>query len=136
VLHKFFLFTVFVFFVGCATGVEITAPLDATLLSEDEATIIVFRDEHWTDECQIIVDGKPMGFVTPEVPLKFTISDGHHRIYTSVPLLIDREIDLAVDAGNVYYMRVYVDWGMWVGSVRFRPALVSFVHDFATNNSP
>lgn len=104
---------------GC--GKMITVPLDTTLLSEEEATIIIFHDQGFTDEFKIFLDKKQIGIVTSEKPLKFSVEPGEHELYTEVAVAIDRITKQMYEAGKTYYMRLWLDIGFFVSSIRIDP---------------
>jgi len=104
---------------GC--GTMITVPIDQTLIEEDKATIIVFHEQGFSDEFQIFFDREPVGVVTSESPLKLSVIEGEHEIHTEVTAAIDRVTKKIYEAGKVYYMKIWLDMGMWVSSIRIDP---------------
>lgn len=101
---------------GC--GTMITVPIDQSLIEEDKATIIVFHEQGFTDEFKVFFDRKPVGVVTSESPLKLSVTGGEHEIHTEVTAVIDRVTKMVFEAGKIYYMRIWLDIGMWVSSIR------------------
>lgn len=104
------------FLSGC--GTMITVPLDSTLISEEEATVIVFHEQGFNDEFKIFLDRKPIGIVTSEVPLKFSVTPGEHEIHSEVTAAIDRITKQTFRAGETYYMLIWLDIGTWASSIR------------------
>ena len=104
------------FLSGC--GTMITVPLDSTLISEEEATVIVFHEQGFADEFKIFLDRKPVGIVTSEQPLKFSVTPGEHEIHSEVTAAIDRITKQTFRAGETYYMLIWLDIGTWASSIR------------------
>ena len=133
---------------GC--GTMITIPIDQSLIEEDKATIIVFHEQGFTDEFKVFFDREPVGTVTSESPLKLSVTAGEHEIHTEVTTVIDRVTKQIYEEGKVYYMRLWLDMGMWVSSIRIdptderksyevkshRPAQEKYVHSQAELDTP
>ena len=113
------LFASLILLTGC--GTMITVPIDQTLIEGDKATIIVFHEQGFTDEFKVFFDREPVGIVTSESPLKLSVTAGEHEIHTEVTAVIDRVTKKIYEAGKVYYMRIWLDRGMWVSSIRIDP---------------
>lgn len=107
------------FLAGC--GTMVTVPIDQSLIEEDKATIIVFHEQGFTDEFKVFFDREPVGIVTSESPLKLSVTEGEHEIHTEVSAVIDRVTKKTYEAGKVYYMRLWLDIGIWVSSIRIDP---------------
>ena len=105
---------------GC--GTIITVPIDQSLISGDEATVIIYHDEGYTDKFKVFLDRNPIGVVISEKPLKFSIPGGEHEIHTEVTGAIDRVTKQFYEVGKVYYLKIWLDFGMWVHSIRISPA--------------
>jgi len=101
---------------GC--GTMITVPINQTLVNEEEATIIVFHEQGFVDEFQVFLDREPVGIVVSEKPLKLSVTAGEHELHTEVTGTIDRVTKMEYEAGKVYYMRIWLDIGAWVSSIR------------------
>jgi len=114
-----FLISSLILLSGC--GTMITVPIDQTLIEEDKATIIVFHEQGFTDEFKVYFDREPVGVVTSESPLKLSVNEGEHEIHTEVTAAIDRVTKKIYEAGKVYYMKIWLDMGMWVSSIRIDP---------------
>ena len=109
------------FLSGCASKTLITVPLDSTPLSEEKATLIIFTEETFPKEFKLMLDQQFIGMLNPVFPLKFEIEPGFHEIYAEVPMLIDRITTYEFDEGKTYYMKLWLEHGMWAGSVRIDP---------------
>jgi hypothetical protein len=96
-------------------------PLDSSLIKKDEATIIIFHEQGMVDDFSLYIDRQPVGVVTSEKPLKLSVEPGIHEMYGEIPLLIRRVTTQEYKANEIYYMRLWVDFGMWVSSVRVEP---------------
>ncbi len=110
----------FSFLSGC--GTIITVPIDSTALSEEKSTLIIYHEQGFTDEFKVFLDRQLIGQVTSEKPLKIAIEPGKHDLYVEVPVAIDRITTQVFESGNVYYMKIWLDIGMWVSSIRIDPA--------------
>ncbi|MBU0682523.1 MAG: DUF2846 domain-containing protein [Proteobacteria bacterium] len=95
--------------------------LNATPLSATEATVIVFHELGYRDTFEVFLDRKSVGRVSSEKPLKFTVSPGVHELHTEVNAAIDRVGQYSFEAGQVYYMRIWLDMGVFVNSIRIGP---------------
>lgn len=104
---------------GC--GTMITVPIDQTLIDKEEATIIILHEQGFVDEFQVFLDREPVGTVVSEKPLKLSVTPGEHELHTEVTAAIDRVTKKVYEAGKVYYMRIWLDIGMWVSSIRVDP---------------
>jgi len=104
---------------GC--GTMITVPIDQTLINNEEATIIILHEQGFVDEFQVFLDREPVGIVVSEKPLKLSVTPGEHELHTEVTAAIDRVTKKVYEAGKVYYMRIWLDIGMWVSSIRIDP---------------
>ncbi|MBU1565282.1 MAG: hypothetical protein KJ630_06605 [Proteobacteria bacterium] len=105
---------------GC--GKMITVPLDPTPISTNDATVIIYHEQGFSDNFQIFLDKAPVGFVTSEKPLKISITPGEHELHTVAGgFIIDRVTKQLFEAGKIYYMRIWLDIGMWVSSIRIDP---------------
>ncbi len=104
---------------GC---VKIThVPLNATPLSENEATVIVFHELGARDTFKVFLDKEPIGIVSSEKPLKFSVKPGEHSLHTEVNAAIDRVSTQSYEAGKIYFMRIWLDMGVFVNSIRIDP---------------
>ncbi len=105
---------------GC--GKMITVHLDPAPISTNDATVIIYHEQGFTDNCQIYLDKVPVGFVTSEKTLKISVTPGEHELHTVVfGPVIDRITKQLFEAGRTYYMRVWLDMGMFTGSIRIDP---------------
>ena len=104
---------------GC--GTKIIVPIDQSLLSENEATVIIYHDEGYTDQFEVFLDRTPVGIVTSETPLKFSVPEGEHEVHTEVTMAIDRVTKQFYEAGKTYYLKIWLDFGLWVSSIRTDP---------------
>jgi len=114
-----FFLTLSLIVTGC--GTMITVPIDQTLIEEDKATVIVFHEQGLTNKFPIYFDKEHVGDVTSEKPLKLSVIAGEHEMYTKVAVVIDRVTKKVYEAGEVYYMRLWFDQGVWVSSIRIDP---------------
>ncbi len=104
------------FLTGC--GKMITVPIDSSLISEDEATVIIYHDQGYRDQFRIFLDKEQIGFVNAETPLKFSVSPGQHTLNSKYPMVIGRVTSKTFEAGKTYFFRVWMDVGYWVSSLR------------------
>lgn len=112
----------FVLFLLSGCGKMITVPLDPAPLSNNDATVIIYHEQGFTDNFQIYLDKVPVGFVTSERPLKISVTPGEHELHTVVSgPVIDRITKQLFEAGKTYYMRIWLDMGMFTGSIRIDP---------------
>ena len=105
---------------GCG-GKMITVPLDPSPLSTEEATVTIFHDQGFIDNFKIFLDDELIGHVTSEVHLKYSVVPGEHELHSEVGVAIDRVTKMDFEAGQTYYMRLWMDFGMFVSSVRIDP---------------
>lgn len=49
---------------GC--GTIITVPIDSTLISKDKATLILYNEQGFPDDFQLVVDKEVVGHISPE----------------------------------------------------------------------
>lgn len=100
----------------------ITVPIDQTVINPEEATVIIYHEQGFTDEFKVFLDKtKLVGIVTAETPLRFSVSPGEHELHTEVTMAIDRVIKQKFIAGAAYYFTLWLDMGMWVSSIRITP---------------
>jgi hypothetical protein len=106
-----------------ACGRDIVVPIDPSPIAADKATIIIYHDQGFTDEFKIFLDkNKVVGTVTAEKPLKFSVHPGEHQLHTEVDMVVDRVHKQIYEPGKVYFMKLWLDIGMWVSSIRITPA--------------
>lgn len=91
---------------GSGCGTIITVPIDSTLISKDKATLILYNEQGFPDDFQLVVDKQVVGHVSAEKPLKVEIESGSHEMYIEVPMLIRRITVKTFEAGKVYYMKL------------------------------
>lgn len=107
------------FLQGCTNKINI--PLDATPLSSDQSTIVVWMDQKpmlINQDVPMFMDGNEVGTVGAKKPLKFSVTPGEHKMYASLDgPIIDRELKIITKPGEVNFYRVYLKCGMWVCSV-------------------
>ena len=89
---------------GC--GTIITVPIDPTLISKDKATLILYNEQGFPDDFQLVVDREVVGHISPEKPLKVEIEPGSREMYIEVSMLIRRITIKTFEAGKVYYMKL------------------------------
>ncbi len=89
---------------GC--GTIITVPIDPSLISKDKATLILYNEQGFPDDFQLVVDKEVVGHISPEKPLKVEIEPGSREMYIEVPMLIRRITIKTFEAGKVYYMKL------------------------------
>jgi len=107
---------------GC--GTKIIIPIDDTQLNEDEATVIIYHEQGFSDEFTVLLDKTtPVGIVTAERPLKFSVAPGEHELHTEIAMVIDRVTKMNFYAGKTYFFKIWLDLGMWVHSIRISPAV-------------
>ncbi len=105
---------------GC--GTMITVPIDSTPLAKEKSTLIIYHEQGFTDEFKVFLDRKPIGQITSEKPLKIAVEPGKHDLYVEVPVAIDRITTQTFEKGETYYMKIWLDIGMWVSSIRIDPS--------------
>jgi len=101
---KKLLLLVVVMLSGC--GTIITVPIDSTPLSKDKATLILYNEQGFPDDFQLVVDKEVVGHISPETPLKVEIEPGSREMYIEVSMLIRRITVKTFEAGKVYYMKL------------------------------
>ena len=104
---------------GC--GRLISVPIDQKSLSEDKATLIVYHEQGFP-YFKVFMDRQFIGQVTSENPLKIMVEPGQHDLYVELPMAIDRITTQTFEKGKVYYMKIWLDIGMWVNSIRIDPS--------------
>jgi hypothetical protein len=119
-MKNLLLLTALLLLSGC--GTMITVPIDSASLSEEKSTLIVYHEQGFTDEFKVFLDRQLIGQVTSEKPLKITVEPGKHDLYVEVPVAIDRITTQVFEKGKTYYMKIWLDIGMWVSSIRIDPA--------------
>jgi hypothetical protein len=119
-MKNFLILIAILFLSGC--GEMITVPIDSTSLSKDKSTLIVYHEQGFTDEFKVFLDRQLIGQVTSEKPLKVTVEPGKHDLYVEVPIAIDRITSHVFEKGKTEYMKIWLDIGMWVSSIRIDPA--------------
>jgi hypothetical protein len=120
-MHKIiFLSVILSLLVGCST--IITVPVDATPLSDDESTLVIYHEQGINDEFKVYVDNQLQGTVTSEKPLKIKVNPGKHQLYADAGLI--RQIsNFTFEKGEVYFLKVWVDFGdRFVGSTKIEPS--------------
>lgn len=105
---------------GC--GRLITVPIDQKSLSEDKSTLIVYHEQGFTDKFKVFIDRQFIGQVTSEKPLKITVEPGQHDLYVELAMVIDRITTQTFEKGKTYYMKIWLDMGVWVSSIRIDPS--------------
>lgn len=105
---------------GCTNAIHI--PLDATSLSKDDATVVVWMDQKLqliNEDVSIYVDDTEVGTISAKVPLKVSVPPGHHRIYGSAHffMIIRRETEVDLKPGEVSFFRTYLQHGPWTTSL-------------------
>jgi hypothetical protein len=105
---------------GC--GTMITVPIDSRPLSEEKATLIVYHEQGAVDEFKVVLDQQFLGHVTSEKPLKIVVEPGRHDLYVDLEGIVIRRITTQnFEKGKVQYMKIWLDLGMWVSSIRIDP---------------
>jgi len=99
----FILLTCVLSLTGC--GTIITVPIDQSLISTDQSTLIVYHKQGFTDEFQVFIDGMNIGQVTSETPLKIEVKLGNHKPHVELPVAIDRITEQFFEKGKTYYMK-------------------------------
>ena len=102
-MKKIYLLLV-VLLTGC--GTIITVPVDSTLISTNKATLILYNEQGFPDDFQLVVDKEIVGHISPEKPLKVEIEPGSHEMYIEVSMVIRRITMKTFEAGKVYYMKL------------------------------
>jgi len=110
---------------GC--GKTFTIPIDQNLLSEEMATVIIFNVSGYDmpPPLEVLVDNKVVGLIKPEAPLKIEVNAGNHDFYVRRPkgsLVIQRKTSKFFNFGKVYYMKVWLERGVFVSSLRIDSA--------------
>jgi hypothetical protein len=111
---------------GCAT--TITVPIDPTPLSKDKATLIIYQEDGCIFECELFLDRELIGKVIPEEPFKVAIEPGKHELHVVSPIskspvnmIINRVTTKTFEKGKTQYMKVWLDYEMWITSLRIDP---------------
>jgi len=105
---------------GC--GTIITVPIDSTLISNDKATLILYNEQGFPDDFQLVVDKEVVGHISPEKPLKVEIEPGRREMYIEVSMLIRRITVKTFEAGKVYYMKLVCRIIPFASDVRIEPS--------------
>jgi hypothetical protein len=105
---------------GC--GTIITIPIDSTLISKDKATLILYNEQGFPDDFQLVVDKEVVGHILPEKPLKVEIEPGNREMYIEASMLIRRITAKAFEAGRVYYMKLVCRIIPFASDVRIDPS--------------
>ena len=123
-MKKLLLLAVVVALSGC--GTIITVPIDSTPASKDKATLILYNEQGFTDDFQLVVDKQAVGHISPETPLKVQLEPGSHEMYIEVPQFIHvviRRITVETfEAGKVYYRKLVVRIIPFASDVRIEPS--------------
>jgi len=102
---------------GCTTSIRV--PISPIQPIEDKATVVIYHEQGFTDKFEIFVNEEPSGFVTAGEYLKLELDEGAHTFYTKAGLnVIDRITNMTVEKGKTYFMKVWLDLGTWVSSIR------------------
>lgn len=111
---------------GCGTTIKV--PIDPTPLSEDKSTLIVYQEDGCIVECELFLDRELIGKVIPEEPFKVAIEPGKHELHVKSPAIesgidttINRITTKTFEKGKTYFMKIWLDYGMWVVSLRIDP---------------
>jgi len=106
---------------GC--GVMIIVPVDPTPLSEENATLIIYQNQGYRDPFDVFIGRTKVGEVTSEKPIKMSINPGQHDLYVNIPSspFIRRITSQNFEKGKVYFMRIWLEIGVWVSSMRISP---------------
>lgn len=105
---------------GC--GTMITVPIDSTPFPEEQSTLIIYHEQGFTDEFNVFLDRQHIGQVTSEKPLKTAVEPGKHDLYVEVHgPVIDRITTQTFEKDKTYFMKIWLDMGMWVSSIRIDP---------------
>ena len=105
---------------GC--GTIITVPIDSTPASKDKATLILYNEQGFTDDFQLVVDKQAVGHISPETPLKVQLEPGSHEMYIEVPMLIRRITVETFEAGKVYYRKLVCRIIPFASDVKIEPS--------------
>ena len=104
---------------GCTT--MITVPVDPEPLSEDKATLLILHEQGFPDTFEIFMDRELLGYVNSKEPLKIEIEPGYHELYVKVPFYLDRITGQEFHGGRTYFLKVWMDFGLFVHSSRIDP---------------
>ena len=118
--------TVLLHLFGCST---LTVPINSKPLVANKATLIIYptisrRFIEFPDHYDVVMDNKPLGSLMSEHPLKVAITPGYHEFYVDRPIngLIIRRITKKMFKKNMtYYMKVWLEQGLWASSIRITP---------------
>ena len=108
--------------VGCTRGHEFN--VDEMVAAPDAAIVYFYRLSAYKGMFQsfsVIVDGNEIGTLDNGAYFKHIISPGDYKIHsdTSALVAIDRISTFTFEAGKTYFLRCFIDLGMWVSSIRF-----------------
>jgi hypothetical protein len=119
-MKQLLLLAVVVALSGC--GTIITVPIDSTPASKDKATLILYNEQGFTDDFQLVVDKQAVGHISPETPLKVQLEPGSHEMYIEVPMLIRRITVETFEAGKVYYRKLVCRIIPFASDVKIEPS--------------
>lgn len=111
-----------------ACGTIITVPIDSTPASKDKATLILYNEQGFTDDFQLVVDKQVVGHISPETPLKVQLEPGSHEMYIEVPTFmlirtVIRRITVETfEAGKVYYRKLVCRIIPFASDVKIEPS--------------
>jgi hypothetical protein len=116
---KTLLLLITIFLVGCSTTIKI--PVSPPPPSPDKATIVFIYNGmgiYETYKTKVFIDDKVAGTVNTISPLTVTVSPGEHKLYTETSgPVIDRITSGYFQENKVYYMSIWFEGGVWVGSI-------------------
>lgn len=113
---------VLVLLVGCAqTAKRITVPLDSAPLSGEMATVVLYfpatLKQGPLTQFSIEIDGEAAGPLIAEQPLRVALTPGVHRLEGKLTGVATRPATVHLAAGQVYYYKVWRDYGTFVDTV-------------------
>lgn len=105
---------------GCAnTGPKFNESIEST--SSDKATVFFYRPSRFVGgglSVPVLANKKEIGKLDNNSYFKIILVPDKYQIHSQTQL-IDRISTMVFLPGEVYFVRAFVDQGMWVSSMRF-----------------
>lgn len=118
---KNIIFILILSLVGCTKS--ITVPIDSRPLSAEKSTLIIFSDDRFANPFTVVMDDEPLSEVSRRRHIKIEIKPGQHDLYVrrAFGFPIRRKLTKTFEKGEVYFLKIRYEYGLWVGSLWIEP---------------
>ena len=119
---KSIIFILLITLSGCANTGERFNIANLSKAPEDQALVYFYRTFHFCGggmSFRVIANDMEIGRIHSSTYFKRTLPPGNYKIHSRCTNVIDRISRVVFNSGEVYFIRCFIDQGMWVSSTRF-----------------